>query len=82
MMLLKFACEVTKCVYGVTDVFDVIIISQDYICIWQSNIIYIRTANKFLRRLESRCNLQLLLTFYSINFSHVKGFNCNMIETS
>ena len=50
MMLLKFVRDVAKFVYGVADFFDVTIMSQDYICIWQSSIIYIRTANKILPR--------------------------------
>ena len=50
MMLPKFVPDVTKFVYGVTDVFDVTTVSQNYICIWQSSIIYIRTANKVLPR--------------------------------
>ena len=49
-MLPKFARDVIKFVYGVTDVFDVTTISQDYICIWQPSIIYIGTANKHLPR--------------------------------
>ena len=52
MKLPKFVRAVTKFVYGVTDVFDVTNISQYYICIWQSSIIYIRTANKLLPRQE------------------------------
>ena len=50
VMLPKFVHAVTKFDYGVTDVFDVTIISQYYICIWQSSIIYIRAANKLLPR--------------------------------
>ena len=48
LMLPKFVRDVTNFVYGVTDVFDVITISQYYICIWLSSIIYIRAANKLL----------------------------------
>ena len=37
-MLSNFVRDDTKFVYGVTDVFGVTTISQDYICIWQSSI--------------------------------------------
>ena len=69
MMLPNCVRDVTKFVYGVTDVFDVTIISQDYICIWQSSIVYIRTANKLLpRRAVLLIENAVFFTFYSINY--------------
>ena len=47
MILTKFVCNVTKFVYAVTDVFDVTTISQDYICSWQSSIIYVEQQINF-----------------------------------
>ena len=70
MVLPKFVCSVTKFVYGVKDVFGVTIISQDYICSWQSSIIYIRTANKLLPRHA----VLLILIFYSINYNIPPAF--------
>ena len=70
MILTKFVCNVTKFVYAVTDVFDVTTISQDYICSWQSSIIYIRTANKLLPRRA----VLLILIFYSINYNIPPAF--------
>ena len=81
MVLPKCVCDVIKFVHGVTDVFDVTTISQDYLCIRQSSIIYIKTANKRL----SRCAVLLIETAVSYILQHklqVKGFNCNMIKTS
>ena len=81
MMLLKFVCDVTKFVHGFTHVFDVTTISQDYLCIWQSSIINIKTAN----RLQPRRAVLLIETAVSYILQYkllVKGFNCNTIKTS
>ena len=80
MMLPKFVCDVTKFVYGVTDVFHVIIISQDYIVNGsQTSFIYEQQKNictGIKAEAVYSCCLHLQHKL------HVKGFNCNMIETS
>ena len=75
MILPKFVREVTKFVFYVTT------ISQDYICIWQSSIIYIRAANKRLPR-HSVLLTEKAVTYILQHELYVKVFDCNTIKTS